>query len=187
MLIKWIECQVPENRKKTFSHAQCAWKAIRDVEGLFGQWGGWNVRHPTQAGILALWRDFTSYDAFMSQVHDSIFHGIKQEQTYERLSVTLLEAVPPLSGERGALRRALSSRWISVSDIPPERVDSFIGEPPSDRHTAENLDGDMAALFMGRALNGPDRFLLFTLWRNRPDLESVRDCLLFRLQEEWLV
>lgn len=75
-----IVCQVPENRKTAFSPAQCAWKAIREVDGFYGQWGGWNVRRPTEAGILALWRDCSSHDAFMSDVHDSIFHGTKQEQ-----------------------------------------------------------------------------------------------------------
>ncbi|MEW9033307.1 MAG: YdbC family protein [Planifilum fimeticola] len=189
MLIKWIVCQVPENRREAFSRAQCAWKAIRDVDGLYGQWGGWNVHRPAEAGILALWRDCSSHDAFMSQVHDSIFHATKQEHTYKRLSVTLLEGVSSLPEEREALRRALTSRWICVSDdqLHPERVDFLMREQPSDRHTAENLDGDVAALFTGRELNGPDRCLSFTLWRSRPDLESVRDCRLFRLQEEWLV
>jgi hypothetical protein len=182
MLIKWIICQVPENRREAFSRAQCAWKAIRDVDGLYGQWGGWNVHRPAEAGILALWRDRSSHDAFMSQVHDSIFHATKQEQTYERLSVTLLVGISSLPGEREALRRALTSRWIRVSDdqLYPGRVDS-------DRHAAEDFDGDVAAQFMGRTLNGPDRCLSFTLLRSRPDLKSVRDSRLFRLQEEWLV
>lgn len=189
MLIKWIVCQVPENRKKVFSQAQCSWKVIRDVDGFYGQWGGWNVRRPTEAGILSLWRDSSSYEAFMSHVHDSIFHKTKQEKTYERLSVTLLEGVSSLPGGKGAIRRTLSSRWISLSDhqLHLERVDSFISEQQSYWHTAENLDGDEVALFLGRALNRPNRCLLFTLLRNEPALESVRNRQLFRQQEEWLV
>lgn len=188
MFFKWIVCRVPENRKKAFFRAQCAWKAIRDVDGFHGQWGGWNVRRPTEAGIFSLWRDSSSYDAFMTHVHDSIFHGTKQEQTYETISVTLLEGVCSLPGEKGDIRRALSSRWICVNDyqLRPERVDSFAGELQSDPHTVENLDGERVALFLGRELRRTDRCLLFTLWRNHPP-ESFRNSRLFRLQEEWLV
>lgn len=128
MLIKWIVCQVPETQKRAFSQAQSAWKAIKNDDGFYGQWGGWNYHRPTEAGILALWRDSSSYDAFMSHVHDSIFLAVKQEPTYENLSVTLLECVSSISGEREDIRQALSGRWIRVSDyrLRPERVESFL-------------------------------------------------------------
>jgi hypothetical protein len=40
MLIKWIMCNVPENKKVMFSQAQ-----NKSLDGFLGQVGGWDINH----------------------------------------------------------------------------------------------------------------------------------------------
>ncbi|WP_262984150.1 YdbC family protein [Priestia megaterium] len=44
------------------------------MNGFIGQLGGWNVEDETDACILALWEDGTTYQEFMKHTHDSIFY-----------------------------------------------------------------------------------------------------------------
>jgi len=207
MLMKWIVCHVPETQKGAFSRAQRAWSALRNADGFYGQWGGWNYHRPTEAGILSLWRDQPSYDAFMSRVHDSIFLANKQEQTYQSISVTLLRCVSSISGDKKDIRQALSGRWIRMSDyrVRQDRS-SFITARQSVWNPALSQAEGLLAGAVGQAVETPNRYLVFSLWRDEqvhaqsvkqvPGLQNHagtdRDALsvshhLFRLEEEWLV
>ncbi|GAX89665.1 YdbC family protein [Effusibacillus lacus] len=93
MILKWIVCKVPDDKKEKFSSSQEEWSSLKGVRGFIGQIGGWDQRDKTDACILALWRDLESYRLFMDKEHDQIFHKNGQQQTYSSITVSLSEGL----------------------------------------------------------------------------------------------
>jgi heme-degrading monooxygenase HmoA len=91
MLLKWIRCEVDEEKKAVFSAAQEKWRDLKGYPGFLGQIGGWNVAEPQEACILAVWENLDSYQAFMSDKHDEIFARSNQKGTYHKISVNIVE------------------------------------------------------------------------------------------------
>ncbi|MFC0523391.1 YdbC family protein [Pontibacillus salicampi] len=91
MLIKWIVCTVPERNKEDFAQAQSQWKKLRYIDGFIGQIGGWSSQDKSQAGILTFWKDRDSYQFFMEHVHDKIFNQSGQGDTYDNITIEILE------------------------------------------------------------------------------------------------
>jgi heme-degrading monooxygenase HmoA len=89
MLIKWIVCNVPENKKVEFSYAQEQWESLNNIDGFLGQIGGWDLNTLSKAGIISFWRDQLSYQLFMEHKHDKIFKANEQKNTYESISVEI--------------------------------------------------------------------------------------------------
>ncbi|MBY6035973.1 YdbC family protein [Fictibacillus nanhaiensis] len=91
MLIKWINCEVPEHKRIAFSYAQEQWKLLSNIDGFLGQVGGWDIDRPSKAGIISFWRDLPSYQFFMDFKHDRIFNENNQKNTYDSISVEIFE------------------------------------------------------------------------------------------------
>ncbi|MEW9502546.1 YdbC family protein [Jeotgalibacillus marinus] len=91
MLIKWIVCDVPEDKKQQFSDAQEKWKPINKINGFLGQIGGWDIDTPTKACVISFWKDHSSYQFFMEHKHDDIFKENEQQNTYENITVEIFE------------------------------------------------------------------------------------------------
>jgi heme-degrading monooxygenase HmoA len=91
MLLKWIRCEVNEEKKAAFSAAQEKWRDLKGCPGFLGQIGGWNAAKPQEACILAFWENLDSYKYFMSDKHDEIFERSKQKGTYHKISVDIVE------------------------------------------------------------------------------------------------
>ncbi|MFS1512657.1 YdbC family protein [Chengkuizengella sp. SCS-71B] len=91
MLIKWIVCDVPKNKKVDFSNAQEKWGSLANIDGFLGQIGGWDLNTSSRAGIISFWRDQLSYHKFMDQEHDKIFKEGKQKDTYERILIEIYD------------------------------------------------------------------------------------------------
>ncbi len=108
MLIKWIVCEVPPEKREAFSRAQEAWSALSGAPGFLGQLGGWDGEG--RACIAGLWEDRAAYRRFMDELHDDIYEDNAQAGTYTASRVALLDAVmdvgPPLAGAVGAALRA---------------------------------------------------------------------------------
>ncbi|SFJ17274.1 DUF4937 domain-containing protein [Thermoflavimicrobium dichotomicum] len=168
MLIKWIVCQVPEEQKAAFTEAQTIWSALADVDGFYGQWGGWNVLQSTEACILGLWRDLSSYESFMSNVHDTLFLGSNQAKTYQSISITLSKQILSIPGEEKSIHQALSGRWLHMADclVKPERVTSFMTAQLTVWNPAMHQAEGMLAGAMGQAIDIPNRYQVFSLWRD---------------------
>lgn len=95
MLLKWILCDCLNSQKASFSKAQQQWVTLTEAPGFLGQFGGWDH---DQAGILGVWNDLHSYQNFMAKLHDEITDKNHQAQSYQSISVTLLEPVHPIGG-----------------------------------------------------------------------------------------
>jgi heme-degrading monooxygenase HmoA len=91
MLLKWIRCEVNEEKKAAFSAAQEKWRDLKGCPGFLGQIGGWNAAKPQEACILAFWENLDSYKYFMSDKHDEIFERSRQKGTYHKISVDIVE------------------------------------------------------------------------------------------------
>ncbi|GLH62971.1 hypothetical protein PG301_08100 [Parageobacillus sp. G301] len=87
MLLKWIRCEVEEEKKALFSAAQEKWRDLKGCPGFLGQIGGWNIAKPQEACILAFWENLDFYQSFMSDKHDEIFERSRQEGTYYKTSL----------------------------------------------------------------------------------------------------
>jgi hypothetical protein len=82
---------VLEGKKERFSQAQGCWGELAKVPGFIAQIGGWS--NPNEACILALWKDEKSYENFMLFYHDPIYENIKQNGTYESITIDLCESI----------------------------------------------------------------------------------------------
>jgi heme-degrading monooxygenase HmoA len=115
MLLKWIRCEVAEEKKAAFSAAQEKWCDLKGYPGFHGQIGGWNVAEPQEACILAFWENFDCYQAFMSNKHDEIFEQSRQKGTYHKISVDIVEVKQPTECNRMKMTEALQkSKMIYV-------------------------------------------------------------------------
>ncbi|NUK30113.1 YdbC family protein [Parageobacillus sp. VR-IP] len=95
MLLKWIRCEVDEEKKAAFSAAQETWRDLKGYPGFLGQIGGWNVTKPQEACILAFWENLDYYQSFMSNKHDEIFDRSRQKGTYHKIAVDMVEVKQP--------------------------------------------------------------------------------------------
>ncbi|MBM7621933.1 hypothetical protein JOC95_003841 [Bacillus tianshenii] len=120
MLIKYIKCQVKEERRVDFSRAQEQWSPLADMEGFLGQLGGWSEKG--EAVILGFWESSQSYQHFMEHIHDTIFLENNQGKTYRSISVTLYEGE---HGKCGWLDRAASTDRLFLSESGQGDVATF--------------------------------------------------------------
>lgn len=89
MLLKWIVCACLPKEKEPFSKAQEQWSKLTGASGFQGQFGGWDGN---KACILGLWRDASSYQDFMSALHDDITDSNDQAQSYQSIKVHILKS-----------------------------------------------------------------------------------------------
>jgi heme-degrading monooxygenase HmoA len=110
MLLKWIRCEVEEEKKALFSAAQEKWRDLKGCPGFLGQIGGWNIAKPQEACILVFWENLDFYQSFMSDKHDEIFERSRQEGTYYKISVDIVEVKQPIEFNHMSITEALQKR-----------------------------------------------------------------------------
>ncbi|MBN2909952.1 YdbC family protein [Polycladomyces sp. WAk] len=168
MLIKWIVCHVPEENREFFSQAQQQWSALRDVPGFVAQFGGWNAADPAEACIVGLWKDRDSYTAFMEKIHDEIYVSGRQQETFDRIAVTIMEEILPVGHlERLCLGGWMEAELIRVADcrVLPGREDHFLQMQQEVWNPAmEQTDGMLGGVFAGDV--SARRFLTITWWKS---------------------
>lgn len=101
MLVKWIVCEVPPEKRAAFSEAQQAWSALSGAPGFLGQLGGWD--QAGRACVVGFWQDREHHRRFMATLHDPIADHSGQASTYASCSVALTE---PLEDIRTPLLQA---------------------------------------------------------------------------------
>lgn len=117
MIVKWIECEVPEELKDKFSAAQEKWTKLKEKPGFIGQVGGWDSIYPEKAYLIAFWEDEESIREFMLDGHDELVKETGQENTYENLAINYFASQTELEGEAGSLIDAIeNSNFLRVAD-----------------------------------------------------------------------
>jgi heme-degrading monooxygenase HmoA len=117
MYIKWIICTVPDNKKEEFSKAQEKWSKTSESDGFIAQTGGWNLKNPSEACIIAFWKDKDSLQNFMDNLHDVIFIDNQQNTTYSSIKITYFESLLNIDGSVKSLNKAIQkSNFIRIAD-----------------------------------------------------------------------
>lgn len=191
MIVKWIVCHVPDEWRADFSKAQEDWKALRHVEGFFGQIGGWDIHTKSDACILGLWENWKSYHYFMNHIHDDIFSSNNQGQFYESISVALCETLFKTPGSTNELLTSLQEGKIV-------RVDEGIVYKDSEQYFAKLQKMKEAGGMLSGAfceIVGPNpMYLITTIWKDssqplsflRSNGEFVKERLIV-LEDSWKV
>ncbi|MBA2872925.1 hypothetical protein HNQ85_003240 [Anoxybacillus calidus] len=123
MLLKWIRCEVDEEKKAAFSTAQEKWRDLKGYPGFLGQIGGWNVAKLQEACILAFWENHDSYRSFMSDKHDEIFERSRQKGTYYKISVDIVEVKQPTEWYHISMTEVLQkSKMLYVSRLKEKQT-----------------------------------------------------------------
>ena len=170
MLLKWIVCTVPDEKKDRFSRAQGQWSALKNVDGFLGQLGGWNLNEPSQACIIAFWQDAARYRRFMSDVHDTIVDRSRQDDTYAACSVAIAEPVMDIPGSVPTILGALAAGGLlRVADctLRDGRQAHFLEVQREVWNPAMGQAEGMLAGVFNRIDDGPERYLVVSLWRNK--------------------
>lgn len=117
MIVKWIECVVPEELKTRFSDAQEKWNKTKSVPGFIAQVGGWDAVFPEKAYIIAFWENAESLREFMLDGHDQMVDETNQLGTYEKLVINHFSSQTELEGEADSILDAIEhSHFLRVAD-----------------------------------------------------------------------
>ena len=128
MYVKWIVCSVKKEQRKAFSNAQEKWIEIQKAEGFVGQAGGWDINNENEACIISFWENRESLEFFMKNIHDTIFFGNKQSETYETISVKYFESKSEIKGSAFSLTEAIrngKSLQITNCSLNPVKKEHF--------------------------------------------------------------
>lgn len=178
MIVKFIVCEVRPERQEQFARGQEAWKELRRLDGFCGQVGGWMQANPNTAVIVAFWRDQTSYDRFMGEVHDEVFEKNGQKGTYTTSEVTLWNRVIDIPGTHAAVDRAVvQAGFIRLARcvLKPGREEHFLSVQREIWNPGMAAAGGMLAGVFNRAQSHQNHFLVCTLWRSESDHQNYRE------------
>lgn len=172
MWLKWIVCEVEESQRAAFSAAQEQWSTMIGQSGLVGQFGGWDRNQPDTAGVLGLWENQKSLEAFMAPdgLHDQIYAANNQASAMRSSKVSLFRELFPMHGtfpsQRAAARNA---SWLRVAScrVADAAYLSFLEAQrqiwlPGMRAAKGMLGGSFAG-------DGADGFLVTSLWESEED------------------
>lgn len=166
-LVKWIVCQVPSALRTAFDEAQQRWAGLAAADGFLGQIGGWNQNEPTQACILAVWRDQSAYEQFMHRLHDEIVDQSNQQRTYTEIQVTMAQVMLPMPGAATDLDAALAAGTVlRVADchVHRQQTDHFLSVQQQVWLPAMAASSGMLGGFFSRQTKEDDHYLVTTLW-----------------------
>ena len=169
MLIKWIVCEVPTDRRDAFSKAQRHWQRLETVAGFLGQTGGWDAKEPSRACVLGLWANAEAYARFMDHVHDPIFEESGQRETYVASRVARVEALFDITGIHSRMQAAVpDAKLLRVADcfLKPGRSEHFIEMQKTVWNPAMAESEGMLAGAFGTVQDEPDRYVVTTFWRD---------------------
>lgn len=168
MLVKWIRCNVPENKKAMFSQAQEQWDILKNSDGFLAQVGGWDRKHTSQAAILSFWRDNDAYQVFMEDQHNTIFKENEQESTYDSISVQIYEKLQDIN-EQDILKLFSKGTILRIADclVRDEKQDHFEWVQKNIWNVGlKKSDGMLAGVFCKNEKNHPNRYLVVSLWEH---------------------
>lgn len=171
MLLKWIRCTIPDDKRGAFSTAQEQWSTIADTDGFYAQVGGWNKDQPGQACIVGFWRDQAAYQHFMDAVHDQVMDKSNQGLTYTDCQVGLYDALFEIRQPNETYAQVLDRatlitvfRWL----IEPQDIAEF--EQFLHKHWRPILEesGSVLAAVVARQSEQSD-YLVALIWREEQD------------------
>lgn len=167
MLLKWIVCTIAPEKRELFSESQAKWEDVRHVPGFLGQLGGWNVKDPSEACILAFWENEEMYKEFMEKHHDPIYEKTNQRGTFDAIKVTACRSIADIPGLYDHILPSLpNAALLRLADqtLLAGHRDRFLAKQQDIWNPGMKQSGGMLAGVLGEALNDTNRVLVATLW-----------------------
>lgn len=172
MWLKWIVCEVEEPQRAAFSAAQEQWSSMLGQSGLVGQFGGWDRNQPNTAGVLGLWENQKSLEAFMAPagLHDQIYAANHQGRTMRSCKVSLFQELFPMQGafpsQRAAARKAI---WLRVASCRVADSEYLLFLEAQRQIWLPGMRAAKGMLGGSFAGDGADGFLVTSLWESEED------------------
>ncbi|WP_026590792.1 DUF4937 domain-containing protein [Bacillus sp. UNC437CL72CviS29] len=164
MLLKMIFCQVEKEKKGLFSEAQEKWGGLQNLEGFYGQFGGWNE---DEACIFTVWGNMDTYQKFMNEMHDPIFHNSNQKDTYLSCKIELFQTLFDMKATSftNALVKNLFVR-VAVCDVKRGREENFLHIQETIWNKGMEKSEGMLGGVVGRSLKNSNRYVVLSFWEN---------------------
>lgn len=170
MLLKTIFCQVEKEKKGLFSETQEKWRDLQNLEGFHGQFGGWNE---DEACVFTVWENMNTYQKFMNEMHDPIFHNSNQKDTYLSCEVELFQTLFDMKATSftDVLTKNLFVR-AAVCDVKRGREQHFLHIQETIWNKGmEKLEGMLGGV-VGRSLKNANRYVVLSFWENEISHQS---------------
>ena len=167
MYIKWIVCDVKEDKKQEFTIAQNKWVKTADADGFIAQAGGWNLKNNSEACIISFWDNKASLENFMNDFHDTIFDKNKQADTYNSIDISHFIDSLSFEGRSDSLTNAIETgKTLKIIDcylkqdkgVHFEEVQQEIWDP-----VIKKSVGLLGGIF-SKASSNNFRYLISTFW-----------------------
>lgn len=178
LFIKWIDCDVAGDQRDRFSRAQGAWSELARLPGFLLQAGGWDLKRPERAAIVAIWTNATVYGDFRAREHDVIVNNSQQDTTYRSCRTSRFGVKFEMAGAEtsflGCLGRGLVLRAAHCT-LHPMRAEHFEQAQQDFWAPAMRDAGMLGGLFCKGQESG--QYLVLSVWRNMSDHERYqREC-----------
>ncbi|MTI32345.1 DUF4937 domain-containing protein [Xanthovirga aplysinae] len=167
MYVKWIVCQVEEDKKESFSEAQVEWIKIGQSQGLMGQVGGWNKNRENEACIISFWKNKSALERFMQTLHDEVFERNRQADFYSNISVSYFNGKMPMVGMEKSLNEVISkAQFLRIADckVIKDRQEQFEKVQQSIWLPAMQIANGMLGGEFSVAEEESTRYLVATFW-----------------------
>jgi len=164
MLLKTIFCQVEKEKKGLFSEAQEKWRGLQNLEGFYGQFGGWDE---DEACIFTVWENMNTYQKFMNEMHDPIFHNSNQKDTYVSCEIELFQTLFDIKATpfTNVLAKNLFVR-AAVCDVKRDREENFLHIQETIWNKGMEKSEGMLGGVVGRSLKNSNRYVVLSFWEN---------------------
>ena len=172
MLANWI--LVEASSRAAFNEAQQRWSHLVQFDGFIAQVGGWVESFPAKAGILAIWRDFTSYRQSLETDHNELAN--QAGEAYGRIESSIASVIMQIS-EPDPRRLGESAHWLRISDVTlqPNSSPIFVARQTEIWNPVLRSAEGMLGALICRFDRNRDRFLGVTFWRDRAALGHFQE------------
>lgn len=164
MLIKTIICEVEQEHQSAFSTAQEEWGILRQVEGFYGQVGGWNGN---EACIFATWKHMNAYQKFMNDVHDEVLESSQQQLTYTSCKTALYQSLFSISN--ALFTEGLAKCYFvraAICDVEAGKENQFLHVQETVWNEGVSKQDGMLGGIVGKSVSEKNRFIVISLWKD---------------------
>lgn len=186
MIVKWFRCKVPIGQRKDFSRVIEKQGDEDRAEGFLGRIGGWNIKKPTEASILAFWQDQKSYNTYMEKYRPQWMEAFPETQKYSYTTVLYKKEMDIPGEESISLYQDFSggeNHLIKIGDVQvsEEQLEHFLLVQQSVWNMSMSHAPGMLTGMFAEALDQKQRFLVLTRWRSEQEYQAYENHLLPKL------
>jgi len=182
MLFKLIVATVPAELRTIFSTNQAtAWGGAGSLPGFLIQTGGWELKNPNCAIVIAYWKNEQSYAEFTAGQHDALNEPTQKPYTAVEISTGHVITTVNQTDPKTAVTEAAVVR-VTDCTLLPDCSPTFLAAQFSVWNPALAAADGMLMATVSRLGRAPDRFGVATFWKTDEALQQYQETLFPRLQ-----